>query len=70
LKKEDVKVWIGFVYLRTGPVASSWEHNNKPSCSATSGVPSNQAATSFLKGAMFCGDTSRNFLYEKKRKDQ
>jgi hypothetical protein len=34
LKKEDVKMWIGFVYLRTGPVASSWEHDNKPSCSA------------------------------------
>jgi hypothetical protein len=39
LKKDGMKVWTGFVYLRTGPVATSWEHDNEPSCSAIGSVP-------------------------------
>jgi len=36
LKKRDVTMWIGFIWLRTGVVASSCEHGNELSGSIKS----------------------------------
>jgi hypothetical protein len=34
LKNQSVRMWTGFIWLKTGgPVAGSCKHNNEPSCS-------------------------------------
>jgi hypothetical protein len=37
LEKQVGKVWIGFLWLRMGPVAGSCEHGNEPSGSIKGG---------------------------------
>jgi hypothetical protein len=36
LKKQDVKMWTGCIYLRTDPIAGSCEHGYEPSVSIKS----------------------------------